>query len=197
MVANHRSTPQPAKTKGSKSTRKTSCLCIELFAATTLTAPGHGSELVGQLSRGVVLVGAVHEQRYFPGFLSPHRFDQLPALRGVARLARTQTPGDDAAIIRGNQMKLGAPACTVFADGLGTVFFSAPVPSGCTLMMVESRQTASMRTCIRRRRCSCSKSVLRTPALAQRLMRIYTVWGRTGWVARATCSHWQPRTRWR
>ncbi|MFZ3141632.1 Tn3 family transposase, partial [Polaromonas sp.] len=39
LVANHRSASQPANTKGSESTRKTSRLSIELFAATTLTAP--------------------------------------------------------------------------------------------------------------------------------------------------------------
>ena len=33
-------------------------------------------------------------------------------------------------------MNLGGPASTRLADGLRAVFFSAPVPSGCTLTMV-------------------------------------------------------------
>ena len=47
-------------------------------------------------------------------------------------------------------MKLGAPAATAAPERLGAVFLGAPVPSGCTLTMVESRLTASMRTRIRR-----------------------------------------------
>ena len=39
MLANHRSTPQPANTKEAESNRKTSRLSNKTFAATTLTAP--------------------------------------------------------------------------------------------------------------------------------------------------------------
>ena len=39
-------------------------------------------------------------------------------------------------------------------------------------MMVESKLTASMRTCIRRCFCKCVNTVSSTPALAQRFMRV-------------------------
>src|ERR1035437_398096 len=58
------------------------------------------------------------------------------------------------------------------AHGLWTVFFRAPVPSGCTLTEVESRQKASI---LMRTICSCcnfSKTLSRTPALDQRFMRV-------------------------
>ena len=40
-------------------------------------------------------------------------------------------------------MNLGGPTATGLADGLGSVFFNAPVPSGWTLTMVLSIETAS------------------------------------------------------
>jgi len=41
-------------------------------------------------------------------------------------------------------MNLGGPSTAGFADGLWAVFFSAPVPSGCTLTTVLSKLTASI-----------------------------------------------------
>jgi hypothetical protein len=41
-------------------------------------------------------------------------------------------------------MNLGVPSAARLADGLRAVFFSAPVPSGCTLMLVLSSDTASI-----------------------------------------------------
>ena len=45
--------------------------------------------------------------------------------------------------IRGNHMNLGGPTASGLADGLGSVFFNAPVPSGWTLTVVLSIETAS------------------------------------------------------
>ena len=46
--------------------------------------------------------------------------------------------------IRGNHMNLGGPSAARLANGLGAVFFRAPVPSGCTLTAVLSKATASI-----------------------------------------------------
>jgi hypothetical protein len=66
----------------------------------------------------------------------------------------------------------GVPVPARFSDGLRSVFFKAPVPSGCTFTEVESREKASIRRrticCI----CSCSKTRSSTPFFAQRFMRV-------------------------
>ena len=133
----------------------------------------HKTQLLRQRPRGVALVGAVHKQSHLAGLRDvTYGLDQPAPLRSISGLAWRQTPGDNVAGTRGNQMKFGGPAAPALADGLGTVFFGAPVPSGCTLMRVESRLTTSMRTTIRRSRCSRSNAMSSTPALAQRLMRV-------------------------
>jgi hypothetical protein len=40
--------------------------------------------------------------------------------------------------------RLGVPSAARLTDGLGSVFFRAPVPSGCTLIEVESSANASI-----------------------------------------------------
>ena len=67
-------------------------------------------------------------------------------------IARRQRKGYGRSSIRGNQMNLGVPSATRFSDGLRSVFFKAPVPSGCTLTEVESKLKASIRM---RTICSC------------------------------------------
>src|SRR6478752_8413804 len=69
---------------------------------------------------------------------------QLPAFWTVVCLSRGQRERYGRSSIRGNHMNLGGPSPARFADGLRAVFFSAPVPSGCTLIMVLSRLTASI-----------------------------------------------------
>ena len=49
------------------------------------------------------------------------------------RLARGEGERYGRSSIRGNHMNLGGPSAAGLADGLGAVFFRAPVPSGCTL----------------------------------------------------------------
>ena len=76
--------------------------------------------------------------------------------------------------IRGNQMKFGRPAAPGFANGLGAVFFNAPVPSGWTCTLVLSNETASrvMRTICSRCRYSKTQLQDRGHRLAQRFMRV-------------------------
>src|SRR5260370_20630454 len=65
----------------------------------------------------------------------------------------------------GNHMNLGVPSSARLADGLRSVFFNAPVPSGCTFTQVESKLNASilMRTTCSRH--SVSHTVFSTPLL--------------------------------
>jgi hypothetical protein len=42
-------------------------------------------------------------------------------------------------------MNFGGPSAAGFTDGLRAVFFNASVPSGCTLIIVLSKETASIR----------------------------------------------------
>ena len=71
----------------------------------------------------------------------------------------------------GDHMKLGVPSAPRLSDGLRAVFFKAPVPSGCTLIQVESRLTTftwiwMIPICCKRTNASCN-----TPFLAQRFTR--------------------------
>ena len=69
-------------------------------------------------------------------------------------------------------MNLGGSAAPGLADGLGSVFFKAPVPSGCTLTMVLSIETASslMRTI--RSLCRYSNTLSNTPFFDHRFIRV-------------------------
>ncbi len=71
---------------------------------------------------------------------------QLTPFWSVVGLSRGEREGDGRSSIRGNHMNLGGPTAAGSADGLGTVFFSAPVPSGWTWTMVLSSDTASSDT---------------------------------------------------
>ena len=96
-----------------------------------------------QLPGFVALVGAIHQQRQ----AFPHRpqFRQQGATFGsIVRMAGRQGEGYGRSSIRGNQMNLGVPSAARLADGLRSVFFRAPVPSGCTLIEVESSANASI-----------------------------------------------------
>ena len=72
-------------------------------------------------------------------------------------------------------MNLGGPTAPGLADGLRSVFFNAPVPSGCTLTMVLSIETTSslMRTICSR--CRYSNTLSSTPFFDHRFIRVYTV----------------------
>ena len=61
-----------------------------------------------------------------------HAGQELSAFRAVVGLAGRERERQCRASIRGNQMNLGGPPAAGLADGLGAVFFRAPVPSGWT-----------------------------------------------------------------
>ena len=65
--------------------------------------------------------------------------EQLAALRCVVGLSRGKGEGHGRSSICGNHMNLGGPAATRLSDGLWPVFFNAPVPSGCTLVLSRDR----------------------------------------------------------
>ena len=80
------------------------------------------------------------------------------------------------ASIRGNHMNLGGPQPPRdLPMDCGPFFFNAPVPSGCTLTMVLSIETASslMRTICSR--CRYSNTLSSTPFFDHRFIRVYTV----------------------
>ena len=108
-----------------------------------------------QLPGFVTLVGAIHQQRQ--AFWHRPQFRQQGATFGsIVRMAGRQGEGYGRSSIRGNQMNLGVPSPARLADGLRPVFFRAPVPSGCTLIEVESSANASI--LIRTICCDCNFS---------------------------------------
>src|ERR1035437_5296305 len=96
-----------------------------------------------QLPGFVVFVGAIHDQMQGRGQRSNAAQHDAALLR-VGGLAGRERETYRRSSIRGNQMNLGGPSAAGFSDGLGAVFFNAPVPSGCTLTVVESSFTASI-----------------------------------------------------
>ena len=101
------------------------------------------AQIKGQLPRLVAFVGPIHDQMQVSVRCAQHS-EQLASLGRVASLARRQRKRYGRSSIRGNHMNLGGPAAAGLADRLRAVFFSAPVPSGCTLTMVLSNATDSI-----------------------------------------------------
>ena len=128
-------------------------------------------QIQSQLAHLVPFVGAIHDEMASLGHRLPGP-QQVAPLGRVSRLSRRQGKTQGAASIRGHQMNFGAPPAAALSDGLRAVFFKAPVPSGCTLMIVLSSDTASslMRTICSR--CIRSKTRSKTPPLLQRFMRV-------------------------
>ncbi len=124
-----------------------------------------------QLPCLVAFVGTVHQQMHRPAG-RPKTAEQAPAFGCVVRLPRREAERHGRSSIRGNHMNLGVPSPSGFSDGLRTVFFNAPVPSGWTLMLVESSETASILMRTTCAHCNCSNMRSRTPALVQRFMRV-------------------------
>lgn len=84
-------------------------------------------------------------ERELPGFIALVRFvhqevqravrraqafEQCAPLRSIAGLAGRQSERYGCSSIRGNHMNLDCPSSARFADGLWSIFFNAPVPSG-------------------------------------------------------------------
>ena len=63
------------------------------------------------------------------------------ALRSIAAVSRRQRKHYPIPIRCGNHMKLGVPSTPRPPNRLGPSFFKAPMPSGCTLIQVESKLT--------------------------------------------------------
>jgi len=105
----------------------------------------HGNEakIKRQLPCLITFVRPVHQQAQWPRRLA-ELAEQLAPLGRVVGLAWGQGKRYGRSSIRGNHMNLGGPSPAGLADGLGAVFFSAPVPSGCTLTAVLSKATASI-----------------------------------------------------
>ena len=130
---------------------------LDLVAATihgTIVLPGGHSvrfrrddrdipQIEGQLTGFIPFVGPIHEQVNRPGGGS-ECLQEFASLRGIVGLTGRQGKRYGRSSIRGNQMNLGIPSASRFADGLRSVFFNAPVPSGCTLIEVLSKDTASI-----------------------------------------------------
>src|SRR5207237_10575009 len=96
-----------------------------------------------QLAGLVALVGSIHEQVQ-GSIRSAQALQQRATFGCVMRLPGRERERHGRASIRGNHMNLGVPSAAGLADGLRAVFFSAPVPSGCTLTAVLSKPTASI-----------------------------------------------------
>src|SRR5271170_363446 len=92
------------------------------------------AEIQRQLAGFVVFVGAVHDQMQ-RGRQRTDAAQQLASLDGVGGLAGREREGYGRSSIRGNHMNLGCPSAPGLSDRLGSVFFNAPVPSGCTFTM--------------------------------------------------------------
>ena len=105
---------------------------VQLPRLETIGAGWHDrdvAEIEHQLQGGVVVVGGVHDQVQGRGQRSDAR-QKFAAMHCVRSLAGGEREGYSGSSIRGNQMNLGGPSATGFADGLLAVFFNAPVPSG-------------------------------------------------------------------
>jgi len=101
------------------------------------------SQVEGQLPGFIALVGSIHYQMH-RAVLAAQLREQLATFGRIVRLAGREGESYCRSSIRGNHMNLGCPSASGLADGLGAVFFSAPVPSGCTLTTVLSRATDSI-----------------------------------------------------
>src|SRR4249919_7386 len=101
------------------------------------------AQVEGQLPGFVALVGAIQDQMHAP-IRTAQRGQQLAALGSVVRLSGRQAKRYGRSSIRGNHMNLGGPSAAGLADRLRAVFFSAPVPSGCTFTTVLSSATDSI-----------------------------------------------------
>jgi len=94
-----------------------------------------------QLARFIAFIGFVHDDmRSLPAPVFKG-FQQLSPFRCITRLARRKREGHGRSGVGSNHVNFGCPACARFTNRLWTVFFNAPVPSGCTLTAVLSSET--------------------------------------------------------
>jgi hypothetical protein len=87
------------------------------------------AQIEHQLPCFVALIRTIHE--HGQAFRHSRQLpQQLTSFWSVVRVARGQSERYGRSSICGNHMHLGVPSATAFADGLWSVFFRAPVPSG-------------------------------------------------------------------
>ena len=110
---------------------------------TMVEPPARIPQIKGQLAGLIALVGPVHQQVRSRA-LWPKTGQQFSSFRRVVGLPRGERDRYGGSSIRGNHMNLGGPTASGLADGLWSVFLRAPVPSGWTLTMVLSIDTASI-----------------------------------------------------
>ena len=82
-----------------------------------------------QLACVVPLIRSVHDHGD-QGFGWIQGAQQPASFRGIMALAWGEREGDGCSSICGNHMNLGGPSSSGLSDGLRSVFFNAPVPSG-------------------------------------------------------------------
>ena len=103
------------------------------------------AKIEGQLAGVIAFVGPIHQQVNRPRRQSQINQKFAP-FRRVVGVAWGKREGNRCSRIGCHQMDFGCPAALRLAYGLRTVFFRAPVPSGCTLIEVLSKETASILT---------------------------------------------------
>ena len=103
------------------------------------------AQIESQLAGIVSFVGSIHQQVNRPSCRS-QTVQKFASFRCVVGVTGRKREGNCCSGVGCHQMNLGRPATSRLAYGLRTVFFRAPVPSGCTLIDVLSRETASILT---------------------------------------------------
>ena len=93
------------------------------------------------------------------------------AFRTIAAVSGRQRKDYPALIRCGGHMKFGIPSAPCSSDGLNAAFFKAPIPSGWTLMQVESRLITFTWIWMIPSCCKCKNAAYKTPFFAQRFTR--------------------------
>ena len=101
------------------------------------------AQIEGQLAGVVSFVGSIHQQVNRPRCRA-EAIQKFASFRCIVRVAGRKREGNRCSRIGCHQMDFGRPSTTRLTYGLRTVFFRAPVPSGCTLIEVLSKETASI-----------------------------------------------------
>ena len=101
---------------------------------------GYVAKLHCQSPYLVPFVGPIHQE--INGMAGRAKLLQKsPAFWRISAVPCRQRKYYPIPITCGGHMKFGIPSAQCFSDGLRAVFFKAPIPSGCTLIQVESRLT--------------------------------------------------------
>ena len=93
-------------------------------------------------------------------------------MRRIVIVAGRQREYYSRSSIRGNHMNLGVPSTARLSNGLGSLFFKAPVLSGWTFTDVESIENASILIRTICSSCNCSNTRSNTPFFAHRFLRM-------------------------